>query len=92
MQGFVWGLAGLSEPETVALSAHIFTIGLLGAGIRLGLLTHIEAQAVLMAARREAARLAESKLPATDALSGFGLEAEIAVMRHVDNTMRVFAN
>jgi urease accessory protein len=92
MQGFVWGLAGLSEAETVALSAHIFTIGLLGAGIRLGLLTHIEAQSLLMAARREAARLAESKLPATDALSGFGLEAEIAVMRHVDNTMRVFAN
>jgi urease accessory protein len=92
MQGFVWGLADLSEAETVALSAHTFVTGLLGAGIRLGLLTHIEAQSVLIAARREASRLAEWPLPPTDALSGYGIEAEIAAMQHGNNNLRVFAN
>lgn len=92
MQGFVWGLAGLSEPDVVALSAHTFSIGLLGAAIRLGCLTHIEAQSVLIAARGEAARLAAFPLPPIDALSSYGIEAEIAAMQHVNNSMRVFAN
>lgn len=92
MQGFVWGLAGLSEPDTVVLSAHAFCIGLLGAGVRLGLLTHIEAQFVFMAARREAARVSAHPLPLIDALSSYGLEAEIDAMQHVNNNMRVFAN
>ena len=92
MQGFVWGLAGLSEADILALSAHAFCTGLLGAGVRLGLLTHIEAQSVLIAARREAGRLAKLPLPSVDALSSFALEAEIAAMQHVNNSMRVFAN
>ena len=92
MQGYLWGRAGLGQDHAVALSAHGFATGLLGAGIRLGCLSHIDAQSILIEARGEAARLAARPLPPLTALSAYGIEAEIAVMRHADNNLRVFAN
>lgn len=92
MQGYLWGRAGLSEQDAIALSAHSFTTGLLGAGIRLGCLSHIDAQRILIEARQEAARLAARPLPPIGALSAYGIEAEIAVMQHANNNLRVFAN
>jgi len=92
MQGYLWGRAALSEPDTVALSAHTFTTGLLGAGIRLGCLGHIDAQRILIEARQEAASLAALPVPAIDELSAYAVEAEIAVMQHANNSLRVFAN
>jgi urease accessory protein len=92
MQGYLWGRAGLSEPDAVALSAHTFSTGLLGAGIRLGCLGHIDAQQILIEARKEAARLATLPVPPIGALSAHAIEAEIAVMQHVNNSLRVFAN
>jgi urease accessory protein len=92
MQGYLWGRAGLGQDHAVALSAHSFATGLLGAGIRLGCLSHIDAQSILIEARAEAARLAARPLPSITALSAYGIEAEIAVMRHAGNNLRVFAN
>ena len=92
MQGYLWGRAGLSEPDAVALSAHAFSTGLLGAGIRLGCLSHIDAQRILIEARQEAAYLAALPVPPIGELSAYGIEAEIAVMQHGNNTIRVFAN
>jgi len=92
MQGYLWGRAGLGQDHAVALSAHGFATGLLGAGIRLGCLSHIAAQSILIEARAEAARLAARPLASIAALSAYGIEAEIAVMRHADNNLRVFAN
>ncbi len=92
MQGMLWGRAGLSERDAVALSAHTFCTGLLGAGIRLGCLAHIDAQRILIEARGEAASLAELPVPPLAELSSYGIEAEIAIMQHVNNNTRVFAN
>lgn len=92
MQGLLWGLAGLTERDAIALSAHTFCTGLLGAGIRLGCLTHIDAQRALIEARREAARLAKLPVPPINELSTYGVEAEIAVMQNANNNTRVFAN
>jgi urease accessory protein len=92
MQGYLWGRAGLSETDAIALSGHTFTIGLLGAGIRLGCLSHIDAQRVLIEARNEIARLAALPLAPINELSSYAIEAEIAVMRHGSSPTRVFAN
>lgn len=92
MQGYLWGRAKLGEPDAVALAAHTFTTGLLGAGIRLGCLSHIDAQQILVEARDEAARLAALPVPPISALSAYAIEAEIAVMQHANNSLRVFAN
>jgi urease accessory protein UreF len=89
----IYGAArGLSERDAVALSAHTFSTGLLGAGIRLGCLSHIDAQQTLMEARQEAARLAALPVPTVGELSAYAIQAEIAVMQHVNNAQRVFAN
>ena len=92
MQGYLWGRAGLSERDAIALSAHTFSTGLLGAGIRLGCLSHIEAQQILIEARKEAARLAALPVHPIGELSAYAIEAEIAVMQHVNNSLKVFAN
>ncbi len=92
MQGLLWGRVGLSEGDAIALSAHTFCTALLGAGVRLGCVTHIDAQRIMIETRREAARLAALPLPTIDELSTYGVEAEIAVMRHVNSCTRVFAN
>jgi len=92
MQGLLWGRAGLSERDVIALSAHTFCTALLGAGLRLGCLTHIDAQRAMLETRHEASWLAELPLPAINELSTYGLQAEIAVMRHGDSSARVFAN
>lgn len=92
MQGYLWARAGLSERDAIALSAHTFSTGLLGAGIRLGCLGHIEAQQILIEAREEAASLAALPVTPIGELSSYSIEAEIAVMQHVNNSLRVFAN
>lgn len=92
MQGYLWGRAGLSERDAVALSAHTFSTGLLGAGIRLGCLSHIDAQHILLDARQEASSLAARPVPPIGELSSYAIEAEIAVMQHVNNSLGVFAN
>jgi urease accessory protein len=92
LQGLLWGRVGLSERDVVALSAHTFCTGLLGAGLRLGCLTHIDAQRAMIEARREASRLADTPLPALNELGTYGIEAEIAVMQQACKTTRVFAN
>lgn len=92
MQGFLWARAGISETDAVALSAHTFCVGLLGAGIQLGHLTHIGAQRALIEARREAGEIAEMPVPALDEVSSYAIEAEIAVMAHVNHETRMFAN
>jgi urease accessory protein len=92
MQGLLWGRAGLSERDAIALSAHTFCTALLGAGLRLGCFSHIDAQRTMIETRREASRLAELPLPAIDELSAHGVEAEIAVMQHANSSTRVFAN
>lgn len=92
MQGYLWGTAGLDQAEAVALSAHTFSTGLLGAAIRLGCMTHIDAQRTLTAARELAGELAQMPVPAVSELNSYGVEAEIAVMRHASNKLRVFAN
>lgn len=92
MQGFLWACRGLTETEALALSAHTFCVGLLGAGVRLGCLTHIDAQRILTAAGSEVSRIAEELIVPLDAISSYGVEAEIAIMGHAYQDLRLFSN
>ena len=92
MQGFLWAEAGLSEGETIALSAHTFSAALVGAAVRLGCLSHIGAQRILAVAREAAAAAAREPVPPLDEISTFAIEAEIAVMGHSKQGTRQFAS
>lgn len=92
MQGFLWAGSGLKETEALALSAHTFCIGLLGAGLRLGCLTHIDAQRILASAGAELSRIVEVPIVSLEKISSYGVEAEIAVMVHAFEYHRLFSN
>jgi len=92
VQGCLWQGAGLSLDDVLALSAHTFSTGLLGAAVRLGCITHIDAQRLLGAARREAALISETPPVPLHAMNAFAMEVEIAVMRHLNRDQRLFAN
>jgi urease accessory protein len=92
VQGLVYGHAGLAPSHAIALSGHIFTVSLLGAGIRLGLIGSIAAQRALAALRHLVARYAEDECPSLDQMHSFAPEADIAAMRHPRQQVRLFAN
>ena len=92
MQGFLWARIAFSEGEAIALSAHTLCIGLLGAAVRLGALTHIDAQEILTEAGRLADGLGRGPPPDIDSAATSGIEAEIAVIQHARNPTRMFTN
>jgi urease accessory protein len=92
MQGMLWAVAGLELDDAVALSAHTFCTGLLSAGVRLGCITHLDAQKLLSFSREEASRLARQPAPPIDSIRTHAPQAEIAVMQHALRDLRLFAN
>ena len=92
VQGMMWAAAGLQLNDAVALSAHTFCTSLVSAGVRLGCITHLDAQKLLATGRIEASSLAESPLVALDAIATHVPETEIAAMQHKLRDQRLFAN
>jgi urease accessory protein len=92
VQGMLWAAAGLPERDAIALSAHMFCTGFLSAGVRLGCITHLDAQKLLTAGREEAALLAATPAVPLDAITTHVPEAEIAAMQHAGRELRLFTN
>lgn len=92
MQGMLWASIGLSREDAIALSAHTFSTGLLSAAVRLGCITHLDAQRILSSSRLEAARLAQTPLPPLSEISTQAMEAEITAIQHASRDLRLFAN
>jgi urease accessory protein len=90
-QAVVFKAAGLTLPLAEMLSGWSVVNGLTSAAIRLGLVGHVEAQAIATSARPVLARLLSID-PAADArLASFTPLADIAVSRGAARHMRMFA-
>ena len=74
------------------MAAHQLCIALLGAALRLGLIDHVEAQAILTDMRPVVAAVLATDPPALDDMGAFVPEAEIAAMRHEIQDSRLFGN
>ncbi len=92
VQGCIWAMSGLSERDAAILSAHTLCIGLLGAALRLGILGHIEAQAILTKVHPGIHGVIETPPLSSDEWNAFTPMSEIAVMRHETADSRLFAN
>jgi len=92
VQGLLWHGAGVPEPAADAMAAHQLCIALLGAALRLGLIGHVEAQAILTDMRPVVAAVLATDPPALDDMGAFVPEAEIAAMRHEIQDSRLFGN
>lgn len=92
VQGLVWGNLGIAENIGELASAHAFSVGLLGASIRLGLVGHTEAQSILT--RVHEVILTSTRQPClpVDNISSFSPQQEIGLMRHEKFSSRLFFN
>jgi len=92
VQGMLWHGAGVPESAADAMAAHQLCIGLLGAALRLGLIGHVDAQAILTDMRPVVAAVMAGEPPDIDDIGAFVPEAEIAAMRHETQDSRLFGN
>jgi urease accessory protein len=92
VQGLLWSSLGMDICDALLTSLHLFCTGLTSASLRLGLLTHIDAQLVLRDLRPYFIEALKKK-PCEPVLAySFAPVAEIAAMRHNKIPLRLFAN
>ena len=92
VQGVVLAGTGLTLAATLAVSGYTAASALATAGIRLGLIGHLDAQRALQQVRPLLASLADAEVPALDDICTLVPESDLAMMRHADLTRRLFSN
>lgn len=92
VQGLVLAGTGLGLTETLAVAAHASATAFCTAAIRLGLASHLDAQKALARLRPQIARILALPLPSLEEASAFTPAAEIAMMRHAGQHLRLFSN
>jgi urease accessory protein len=90
VQGLVWRGIGLEEVSATILSGHLLCVAFVSAAVRLNVITHVEAQQLLQELRKTLAELV--RLPALEHPHSFTPAADIAIMRHEVQAVRLFAN
>ncbi len=92
VQGLLWQRLGMRHDHCQLAAAHGLCTGLVSAAVRLGIIGHLDAQRVLTDIQPLLLELlAQTPLTLDDAC-GFTPMAEIAVMRHETQDLRLFAN
>ena len=91
-QGLVWRGVGLTLGQAELLSAHTYSIGVLGAAVRLGIIGHVDAQRILLITRETLVGMLRETAPPVSEMSTFTPATEIAAMRHETAEIRLFAN
>lgn len=92
VQGLLWRRLGMECDLCQLAAAHGLCTGLVSAAVRLGVLGHIDAQRVLTNIQPLLLKLLAAAPAGLDEVSGFTPMAEIAVMRHETQDLRLFAN
>ncbi len=92
VQGLVWRGVGLTLGQAELLSAHTYSVGVLGAAVRLGIIGHVDAQRILLVARETLVGILREAAPPVSEMSAFTPATEIAAMRHETAETRLFAN
>lgn len=92
VQGLVLSGAGLGLDDALAVAAHGFTVGLLAAALRLGLIGHVGAQGALKRLHAVIDEVLAVPPPSPEDAFAFAPLAEVAAMRHETSSGRLFAN
>jgi urease accessory protein len=90
VQGLVWRNLTHDVAAAETLAGHLLCVAFVSAAVRLGCVSHIDAQQVLSAAHATLANVLQ--LPPPTDLSGFTPAADIAMMRHEVQEVRLFAS
>jgi urease accessory protein len=92
VQGLAWRAAGLGEELCRAVSAHTLLTAMVSAALRLGLIGHLQAQAVLNRLRPRLAGILSRPAGTIEEATTCTPAADIASMRHEVADARLFAN
>ena len=92
VQGLAWAGVGLGEGLSATAAAHGFAASLVGAALRLSMISHVDAQRILTNLRPLIAGLLAGPVPELAAVGGFTPMVDIAMMRHETQAVRLFAN
>lgn len=90
VQGLVWRHLPLEVSTAETLAGHLLCMAFVSAAVRLGCVSHIEAQQVLRGAHATLAEVLQLSPPKN--LSSFTPTADIAMMRHEVQALRLFAS
>ncbi len=91
VQGVVWHGTGLGARTAAAMAAHGLVAGILSAAVRLNIIGHAAAQRLRGDLHHDLATMVDTAPPAPADISSFTPLAEIAAMRHPNQTVRLFA-
>lgn len=92
VQGLLWRALGLDANAACHLAAHSVSVGLLGAALRLGLIGHVDSQAILGRLHAVIEHILRSPVPPLTDLHAYAPAADIAMMRHETQESRLFSN
>lgn len=90
VQGIVWRTLTLNVAAAETLAGHLLCMAFVSAAVRLGCVSYIDAQQVLSGAHVTLAEVLQ--LPPPTDLSSFTPTADIAMMRHEVQAVRLFAS
>ena len=92
VQGVVWQGIGASRTTALTLSAHCMVSGLAGAALRLGKVSHVDAQGAIARLRPLISTLIEEPVPPIGSLHAFTPLSDIAMLRSQERDVRLFSN
>lgn len=92
VQAMVWRASGVELEVCRAMSAHLLLTGLVSAGVRLGLIGHLNGQTILVRLRPLVCGLLTQPAPELEHVLSCTPASDIACMRHEVADARLFAN
>lgn len=92
VQGLTLAGIGLTVSDALAVSAYTMAQSFCTAAIRLGLISHLDAQRALGDIRPGLAETIAQPVPDIDDIHSFTPLTDIAAMRHIDQIQRLFSN
>jgi len=92
VQGLLGFALGLSASTAAGLSAYGLSVGIVGAGLRLGIIGHLDAQRLLLGQRARTERALGQPLPPLAELGAWVPAAEVGSMSREARGGRLFAS
>ncbi len=92
VQGMVLAGTGLARLDALGVAAYAAAASFCTAAVRLGLASHLDGQQALTELRPVIAELLAQALPDLNGITSFTPAAEIAMMRHALQDLRLFSN
>jgi len=92
VQGLLLAGVGLDERTASTVSAHALSVSVVGAALRLSVITHVDAQRILAATRGLLADLLAEPVADVTQACVYAPATDVAAMRHESQAARLFAN